>query len=421
MNYLRDRNTFVFLFKFLDCRKKGNEIMYATMKNIMIALNKHKKMVLCSGGILLCLVLYILTPRVLMPKPIISNITPSEVMQNCYFNTDKSIVLTGENFGNITGVYVNGVWESGCNIISAADDSLIIRLPESYYNTEGNFSIQVQTKINSDLFAKSNKKVFTVLSDDDIEIPEIKMISPEILSFDGSLFQNLILQGENLTENSIVTINDRKMDTSYDGTFLTVSIPYSEWYLERKLRIHVVQYFAGYPTSIKSIPFYLETKSIYETSNEDEESIVKINHDFMLEYLDALRNEDYIVIFAVKDESSQAMTDEIVAKMNQLGLEKNLYTAGVHRSYIAVLDGYNLIYEDIGTDALTYDNKELEVALHVESANFDAGNYSVIQIDGQDYSVNDCGLNIVVYDKKKGSVIDSVCFNTYSGLYLTKN
>ena len=53
--------------------------MYATMKNIMIALNKHKKMVLCSGGILLCLVLYILTPRVLMPKPIISNITPSEV------------------------------------------------------------------------------------------------------------------------------------------------------------------------------------------------------------------------------------------------------------------------------------------------------------------------------------------------------
>ena len=27
MNYLRDRNTFVFLFKFLDCRKKGNEIM----------------------------------------------------------------------------------------------------------------------------------------------------------------------------------------------------------------------------------------------------------------------------------------------------------------------------------------------------------------------------------------------------------
>lgn len=394
--------------------------MGTNIKNIMPVVNGHKKIIICSGIVLLCVTLYILAPRILMPKPIISKITPSQVMQNCSFNADKSVMLTGENFSNIAGIYINGVWESGCNIISATDNSLLIRLPDSYYNTAGKLSIQVQTKINSDLFAKSNKQVFSVLSDDDIEIPEIKAISPEILSFDGNFSQQLILQGENLTENSIVTVNDRKRNTFYDGTSLTASIPYSEWYLEHKLRIHVVQYFDGYPTSVISIPFYLETESIYDTSSEDEDSMAKINHDFMLDYLGLLRNEDYIVVFAAKDESSQVVTDEIVSEMNMLGLEKNLRTSGFRSSYIAVLDGYNLIYEDIGTDALTYDNKELEVALHVESANFEAGNYSVIQIDGQDYSVNDCGLNIVVYDKKKGSVIDSVCFNTYSGLDFTK-
>ena len=394
--------------------------MDTNMKNILAAVNRYNKVIICSGIVLLCLALYILTPKVLMPKPIISKITPSEVMQNCFFNTDKSIMLTGENLSNIAGIYINGVWESGCNIISATDDSLLIRLPDSYYNTEGKLSIQVQTKINSDLFAKSNKQIFTVVSDDDIEIPEINAISPEILSFDGNLTQQLILQGENLTENSVITVNDKELNTFYDGTSLTASIPYSEWYLEHKLRVHVVQYFDGYPTSIISIPFYMETQSIYNSSSEDEESKVKINHDFMLEYLSALRNEDYIVVFAAKDESSQVVTDEIVSKMNMLVLEKNLKTAGFRISYIAVLDGYSLIYEDIGTGALTYDNVELGATLHIESANFDAGNYSVIQIDGKDYSVNDCGLNIVVYDKKKGSVIDSVCFNTYSGLDFTK-
>lgn len=33
-----------------------------------------------------------------------------------------------------------------------------------------------------------------------------------------------------------------------------------------------------------------------------------------------------------------------------------------------------------------------------------------------DYSLNQCGLNIVVYDKKLGRVVDSVSVNTNVGL-----
>lgn len=90
--------------KYLTCGEKGNEIMGTNIKNIMPVVNGHKKIIICSGIVLRCVTLYILAPRILMPKPIISKITPSQVMQNCSFNADKSVMLTGENFSSIAGI-----------------------------------------------------------------------------------------------------------------------------------------------------------------------------------------------------------------------------------------------------------------------------------------------------------------------------
>lgn len=44
------------------------------------------------------------------------------------------------------------------------------------------------------------------------------------------------------------------------------------------------------------------------------------------------------------------------------------------------------------------------------------GNVSNIKVNNVEYSVNHRGLNIVVYDKRIGKIVDSVCFDTHNGL-----
>ena len=39
-----------------------------------------------------------------------------------------------------------------------------------------------------------------------------------------------------------------------------------------------------------------------------------------------------------------------------------------------------------------------------------------VRIDGTEYSAQSLGMNIVVYDKKRRRVVDSVAFNTYADL-----
>lgn len=126
------------------------------------------------------------------------------------------------------------------------------------------------------------------------------------------------------------------------------------------------------------------------------------------------------MVFSVKDESGGAVTNEIINALKNFGLKENLYDAGLRKSYIAVLNETDLMYEEIGDEILSYDNELSGVLLHVESVNFNGGNYAVIQVNGIDYSVNGQGLNIVVLDKNEKTVVDSVSFNTYADLSLTQ-
>ena len=57
-----------------------------------------------------------------------------------------------------------------------------------------------------------------------------------------------------------------------------------------------------------------------------------------------------------------------------------------------------------------------DIVLHAASANFNVGDCATIQVNDVEYSMNQCGLNIVVYDKKLGRVVDSVSVNTNVGL-----
>ena len=53
----------------------------------------------------------------------------------------------------------------------------------------------------------------------------------------------------------------------------------------------------------------------------------------------------------------------------------------------------------------------------MRSIGYSDGNVASVVINGQEYSVNRRGLNIVVYSHYQDKVIDSVCFDTQEGAF----
>ncbi len=123
-------------------------------------------------------------------------------------------------------------------------------------------------------------------------------------------------------------------------------------------------------------------------------------------------NDNLIIFIAAKDEASNALNDEMISGMRDLGLKfefKNCY----RQSYLAVIDGGEIIYEGISEEAQTFtydfENKEADII----SAGFSSGNVASIKIGDVNYSCNKRGLNFVIYDKESKSVIDSFYVDTY--------
>ena len=104
--------------------------------------------------------------------------------------------------------------------------------------------------------------------------------------------------------------------------------------------------------------------------------------------------------------------------MKKLGLKSDLHKAGTYRSYIAIIDEHTVLHEEISQDSLYYGGTIDGTTLQVISQNFNAGNFSSIRLNDAEYSLNQCGLNIVVYDKANQQLVDSVTFDTYADLSL---
>lgn len=139
---------------------------------------------------------------------------------------------------------------------------------------------------------------------------------------------------------------------------------------------------------------------------------IKNNLNFMLEYLNALFNENYLILFSVCDDSGTSFTSEIKEKWTQLGFEKDIE---FQKSYIGVINGLECVYEESSDYNLLYNDFLDGLFIHVESAGFQAGSFSSIKINDVEYSKNMRGLNIVVFDKRRNIVIDSITFDFYDG------
>lgn len=143
-------------------------------------------------------------------------------------------------------------------------------------------------------------------------------------------------------------------------------------------------------------------------------------HEDLTGYLKALKTEEEFreaaVLFSVKDEGTQKLTQENLAAMKALGMEQVEEAAGKARiSYLA------LVHDGEVTEKCGYEELELsgvlgntEIPYRIVSGGHDNGRVASIRIDETEMALNHRGMNIVVFDAAAHQMIDTVVFDVYS-------
>ena len=138
-----------------------------------------------------------------------------------------------------------------------------------------------------------------------------------------------------------------------------------------------------------------------------------------LRYLNFLQDikERYYIMISVKENAIGSQNHHIRAALRNLGLQTDFSGENLQNSFIAVIDGGNVIFEKWDNQRMWFesfyaDALSQEHYINITSAGFAYGNVSIIQVDNVEYSLNNCGLNVVVMDKANGTIVSSVSINT---------
>ena len=139
-------------------------------------------------------------------------------------------------------------------------------------------------------------------------------------------------------------------------------------------------------------------------------------HDDYNAYLKCLKEDprfaDMSVLFAAKDDATGSLTEENIEAMEALGLKQAGEIAGQSRiSYAAVAEKGEAV-EKAGYEELTLSGvlRDGETSYEITSGGHDYGNHVDLKINGMEYAVDHTGMNIVVYDPARKTVVDSVRF-----------
>lgn len=131
-----------------------------------------------------------------------------------------------------------------------------------------------------------------------------------------------------------------------------------------------------------------------------------------LSYLQTLTQmPDCSLLFAVKDDAGKRMTPEIVSALQSLGLTQDL-TGQYRAAYCAVITNGET-EEELDHKPLKMNGKLFDgTKYRLMSAGFDTGNRVSIRVENQEYAADYRGLNLVVYDHKTQTVIDTLSIDT---------
>jgi len=136
-------------------------------------------------------------------------------------------------------------------------------------------------------------------------------------------------------------------------------------------------------------------------------------------YFDVLSKQiaGRIILISIKDTPGAYLTNKMMDSISKIGIKTNLVNR-VWNSYVAVIDNGDCVFEKIGAneEPIVYTGYLSGKNVKIESRGFRCGNKSSIILDGKEYSVNKRGLNIVVFDCNKDSIVDSIAFDTHDVL-----
>nr|MBQ8253391.1 hypothetical protein [Lachnospiraceae bacterium]MBQ8253829.1 hypothetical protein [Lachnospiraceae bacterium] len=130
--------------------------------------------------------------------------------------------------------------------------------------------------------------------------------------------------------------------------------------------------------------------------------------DDILIYLDAIDQDRYTVLTAVRLDTTYFMTDEVKEKFRQLGLDMNM---DQYDGYYGVVSE-GAVTQKRSQESLTYagSTRDGRLEFNISSAGYNANANCSIKIGGTEYAKNYNGINIVVYSNETWRVVDSVCY-----------
>lgn len=165
---------------------------------------------------------------------------------------------------------------------------------------------------------------------------------------------------------------------------------------------------AEYGLEARNDPQWEETKDFYEMMLKGYEMV---QAEDIYTYLDLINQERYSIFLSIKERSQQVLDGKTGDLIKDLGFAFP-FDVQQDTSYLAVRSG-DEIYEETGCEMLKYHGtiRDGAVTLEMISAGADYGNISSIVIDGIEYSQNQKGLNIVVYDNLLKKIVHSTSFD----------
>lgn len=127
-------------------------------------------------------------------------------------------------------------------------------------------------------------------------------------------------------------------------------------------------------------------------------------------YLKRLKMENRTFIISIKDDGVSRMKYAEKDALQKLGCESD-FSDKVRYSYIAVFEQGECKYEEFSQNRLELNGVFSDGSTYnIISGGYNVGSISSIVINGQEYSMNRRGMNIVVVED--GKVIDTVAFDT---------
>ena len=162
---------------------------------------------------------------------------------------------------------------------------------------------------------------------------------------------------------------------------------------------------------------YLESgiNLLLESNNIFNKISLPTINDFKL-YLNILDiiSKNIGIIMSVKDTPGSFMSEEIILLLKKIGFSK--FKNNLWHAYIGINNNFIICDKVSGTQNESPFFKEnfSNYNIVVESHPFKAENKSIISINGKDYSLNNRGLNIVIYDFLKNKVLDSISYDAHA-------